>query len=145
MKFFSPSRFVRSRYPFALAAGLLLAASFPTTGVAGFAWIAPGLLLTLALGTRGGESFRIGYVAGLANYLASLRWLLWIPFRWHGLPLAPAFGWILLSAFLSLYPATWVWLVMKMSGIQCDGSGATGQANARWTWSIATGLREMAA
>ena len=59
------------------------------------------------------ESFRIGYVAGLAYYLASLYWLLLIPYRWHSIPLGPAAGWLSLSAYLALYPATWVWLLSE--------------------------------
>jgi apolipoprotein N-acyltransferase len=94
----------------ALVAGLLLAVSFPKIGIAGFAWMAPGLMLAAALGRKGWESFRIGYVAGLAHYLASLYWLLLIPYRWHGIPLGPAAGWLALSAFLALFPATWVWI-----------------------------------
>lgn len=105
-----------SRFPLALGAGLLLAASFPQFSIAGFAWIAPGLLLVAALGRSGAESFRLGYVAGLAHYLASLYWLLLIPYTWHGLPLGPAFGWLALSAYLALFPAAWVGLALKLAG-----------------------------
>ncbi len=105
-----------SRFPLALGAGLLLAASFPPFGIAGFAWIAPGLLLAAALGRSGAEGFRLGYAAGLAHYLTSLHWLLFIPYRWHGIPLGPAFGWLALSAYMALFPAAWVWLALKMAG-----------------------------
>jgi apolipoprotein N-acyltransferase len=98
----------------AILAGLLLAASFPKIGIAGLAWVAPGLMLAAALGKSGRESFRIGYVAGLAHYLASLYWLLLIPYRWHSIPLGPAAGWLSLSAYLALYPATWVWLLARV-------------------------------
>jgi apolipoprotein N-acyltransferase len=101
----------RSRYWLAVIAGLLLAAACPGIGIAGFAWIAPGLILGAALGKRGWESFRIGYAAGFAFYLGSLYWLLNIPYRWHGIPLGPAAGWLSLSAYLAVYPATWVWLL----------------------------------
>ncbi|MEY2428927.1 MAG: apolipoprotein N-acyltransferase [Verrucomicrobiota bacterium] len=102
---------LRSRYPLAILAGLTLAASFPKIGIAGFAWIAPALMLVAAWGKTGWERFRIGYVAGLTHYLASLYWLLLIPYRWHGIPLGPALGWLALSAFIALYPATWVWVL----------------------------------
>jgi apolipoprotein N-acyltransferase len=105
------SSLLRSRYPLAILAGLLLAASLPKIGVAGLAWIAPALMLVAALGKRGWESFRIGYVAGLAYWLASLYWLLLIPYRWHSIPVGPAAGWLALSAYMALFPATWVWLV----------------------------------
>ncbi len=104
---------IRSRYLLAILAGLLLASSFPRIGIAGMAWVAPGLMVAASLGKRGRESFRIGYVAGLAYYLASLYWLLLIPYRWHSIPLGPAAGWLALSAYLALYPATWVWLLSE--------------------------------
>ena len=114
----SPGQIIQSRFPLALAAGLLLAAAFPKIGVAGFAWIAPGLMLTAALGRDGAEGFRLGYVAGLAHYLTSLYWLLLIPYRWRGIPLGPAFGWLALSAYLALFPAMWVWLALKISNFK---------------------------
>ncbi len=114
---------MRSRYFLAVLAGLLLAASFPTVGVAGLAWVAPGLMLAAALGKRGWESFRIGYVAGLAYYLASLYWLLLIPYRWHSIPLGPAAGWVSLSAVLALFPATWVWLLSEARLVRTEAPG----------------------
>jgi len=107
---------LRSRYLLAAIAGLLLAASFPKIGIAGLAWVAPGVMLAAALGTRGGETFRIGYVAGLVHYLTALYWLLLIPFRWHGIPVGPAAGWLALGAFLALFPAGWVWLITQVQG-----------------------------
>ena len=116
MRNYWASPFLRSRYLAATLAGLLLAASLPKIGIAGLAWVAPALMLVAALGKSGWESFRIGYIAGLAYYLASLYWLLLIPYRWHSIPLGPAAGWLSLSAYLALYPATWVWLV-KLDGV----------------------------
>jgi apolipoprotein N-acyltransferase len=127
LKFFRS--FILSRSPLAIIAGLLLAASFPKIGVAGCAWIAPGFMLALALGQSGKQTFRIGYVAGLAHYLASLYWLLLIPYRWHGIPFGPMLGWLALSAFLALYPATWVWLVCRISGFKLPSTSGAG-ANA---------------
>jgi apolipoprotein N-acyltransferase len=130
-----------------MAAGLLLAASFPKIGIAGFAWVAPALMLASALGKSGGESFRIGYVGGLAYYLASLYWLLLIPFRWHSIPFGPAAGWLALGAFLALYPATWVWLVLKVSSFECRATSegaqknswlAAGEEISTWSWSRRT-------
>jgi apolipoprotein N-acyltransferase len=95
----------------AISAGLLLTAAFPNIGVAGAAWLAPGLMVATALGKSPGEAFRIGYSVGLAHYLSMLYWLLLIPYRWHGIPLGPAAGWLALSGFLALFPAFWVWLV----------------------------------
>lgn len=100
-------------------------AAFPKIGVAGFAWVAPGLMLAAALGTRGAESFRLGYVAGLTHYLTMLYWLLLIPYRWHGMPFGPALGWLALGAFLALFPAAWVWLARPPLGERPE-SGASG-------------------
>ena len=107
--------FAKCRYLAAIVAGIALAASFPKIGVAGLAWIAPALMLFAALGKRGAEAFRIGYVAGLAHYLTSLYWLLNIPYTWHSIPLGPATGWIALGAFMASFPATWVWLMLRLA------------------------------
>jgi apolipoprotein N-acyltransferase len=98
------------RFALALCAGLLLACAFPNIGVAGLAWAAPAALLAVAIGVEGRRAFRLGYVAGLAHYLASLYWLLNIPV----MKLAPITAWLALSGFLALYPALWVWLCWKM-------------------------------
>jgi apolipoprotein N-acyltransferase len=95
-----------SRHLWSVLGGLLIAGAFPKLGWAGLAWVGPGVLLFSAFGKR--EAFRIGYVGGLAYYLASLYWLLWIPF-----PAGAIAGWIALGAFLALYPATWVWFCWK--------------------------------
>jgi apolipoprotein N-acyltransferase len=110
---------IRSRYPWAILAGLLLAASLPKISVAGLAWVAPGLILLAAVGTNGRQTFRIGYAAGLAHYLASLYWLLLIPVRGF-----PILGWAALSAFMALYPATWTWLCWKLFPAKMDGKGS---------------------
>jgi apolipoprotein N-acyltransferase len=111
LKFFRS--FIHSRFPLAIVAGLLLAASFPNPGIAGFAWIAPGLVFAIAFGQGGKQIFCIGYAAGMAHYLTSLYWLLLIPVRG-----APILGWLALSAYLALYPATWVWLVSKITSFK---------------------------
>ena len=67
------------RYAQAAGAGLLLACAFPRIGFSGAAWMAPGLLLLLALGTPPRQAFGLGYVAGLAFNLTALHWLLYIP------------------------------------------------------------------
>ncbi len=88
---------------------MLLALAFPRVSVAGFAWVAPGLLLFAALGVRPGLAFRVGYIGGFAYYLTTLNWLLHIPVKFF-----PILGWIALSAYLSLFSALWVWLCWKL-------------------------------
>jgi len=94
----------RSRYPHAVAAGVLLALAFPNCEIAGLAWVAPALMLAVAAGTEGKHAFRIGWVSGLAYHLTSLYWLLLIPVTFF-----PIVGWLTLSAYLSLYTGIWVW------------------------------------
>ena len=95
-----------SGYLVAIIAGLLLASSFPNFSFAGFAWVAPALMLLAAQGKSGADRWRVGYVTGLAFWLASLVWLLEIPVTGF-----PILGWISLCAYLALYPGAWVWLV----------------------------------
>jgi apolipoprotein N-acyltransferase len=102
------------RYRLALFAGLLLSLAFPKFNIAGLAWIAPGLILVSGIGFRGGAAFRIGFVAGMAYHLVALYWILLIPmgFPWKGVVVL---GWLLLSAYCSLYQGIWVWLVWRLS------------------------------
>jgi apolipoprotein N-acyltransferase len=102
---------IRSRYLAAVGVGLLLASAFTKPGIAGSAWIAPALMLACAYGKSSGDSFRIGYVAGLFFWLASLYWLLLMPATGF-----PILGWFALSAYLALYPAVWVWLLAGKIG-----------------------------
>jgi apolipoprotein N-acyltransferase len=98
------------RFALALIGGLTMAASFPKIGVAGLAWISPGIILASAMGASGRAVFRFGYIAGFAQALMSLSWLLYIPV----FKLAPIIGWIILSAFLALYTGTWLWLCWRI-------------------------------
>ena len=115
--------FWRSGYLVAMGAGLLLAAAFPNLGLAGFAWIAPALMLAAAHGKRGADAARVGYVAGLSFWLASLYWLLLIPVTGF-----PSLGWISLCAYLAIYFAIWVWLLAGKIG---EGNWAN-----RTRWSL---------
>ena len=69
---FATELFWRSGYLLAAAAGLLLALAFPKFSIAGFAWIAPALMLAAAHGKSGGGRFsdwlrqRTGVLAGFA-------------------------------------------------------------------------------
>jgi apolipoprotein N-acyltransferase len=108
LKRFLNELLIRSGYLLAIGAGLLLTAAFPKIGIAGCAWIAPALMMAAAHGKRGGDAFRVGYVAGLTHFLSSLYWLLLIPVTGY-----PILGWVALGAYVALYPATWVWLVAK--------------------------------
>lgn len=101
----------RRRYLFAGLAGFALAAAYPGINLAGAAWVAPGLILACAYDQTGGRAWRIGYVAGLAHWLALLSWLLQIPVIGF-----PILGWLALAAFMAIYPAFWVWLLAGKIG-----------------------------
>ena len=98
--------FIRSGYLAAIAAGLLLTAAFPKIGVAGFAWIAPALMVFGASGKNSGDAFRVGCVAGFAHFLSSLYWLLLMPVAGY-----PILGWLAFSGYLALFFGAWMWLV----------------------------------
>ncbi|MBU6409251.1 MAG: apolipoprotein N-acyltransferase [Verrucomicrobia bacterium] len=112
----------RSGYLAAIVAGLLLAAAFPRGDIAGFAWIAPGLLV-FAAGRSGGGAFRAGYIGGMAFWLASLYWLLLIPAAGF-----PILGWLALCAYLALFPAVWLWLVAGQGPQFLDRASWSGRA-----------------
>ncbi len=124
LKRFLNELFLRSGYLAAIGAGLLLTMAFPRFGVAGFAWVVPGLLLAIAQGKSRGDAFRVGYVAGLAHFLSSLYWLLLIPAAGF-----PILGWVSLAAVLALFIAVWVWLLAGKIG---EGDWAR-----RTRWSLA--------
>ena len=86
-------------------AGVVWALAFPSSGIAGFGWVAPGLVLGTAVWAFAGKPFLGGWLAGLAFSLTALRWLLAVPF-----PAGAIAGWLALSAFLALYTALWTWL-----------------------------------
>ena len=125
LKRFLNELFIHSGYLAAIGAGLLLTAAFPKIGIAGFAWVVPGLLLAIAQGKSRGDAFRVGYVAGLTHFLSSLYWLLLIPAKWQYV----ALGWVSLAAVLALFIAVWVWLLAGKIG---EGDWAR-----RTRWSLA--------
>jgi apolipoprotein N-acyltransferase len=88
----------------AMGAGLMLAGALPRLNLAGFAWIAPGVLLLSTAGIKMRQAWRVGYVGGLTFWLCSLDWLLAMPF-----PVGAVSGWLALSAYLALFPAIWIW------------------------------------
>jgi len=111
LKSFLNELFIRSGYLPAVGAGLLLAAAFPKTGIAGFAWVAPALLIFAAHGKNPGDAFRAGYAGGITFWLASLYWLLLIPVAGY-----PVLGWMALSAFVAVYFGIWTWLLAGKIG-----------------------------
>ena len=100
----------------AVGGGILLSIAFPGVGLAGAAWVAPGVILFSAVGCRGAKAFRLGYLAGFAHFLSSLYWLVAMPDKIYGIPVGPICAWVALSAYCALFPAVWVWLCWRIWG-----------------------------
>ncbi len=100
------------RHALAVFAGLLLAAAFPKLGIAGLAWVAPGLLLFSAVGQPAKIAFRLGWLGGFVFNLAALHWLLFIPVTGF-----PILGWLALSAYCAVYPGLWVWVCWRLAPV----------------------------
>lgn len=126
---FAHELFWRSGYLVAIFAGLLLASAFPRFSFAGFAWIAPALMLFATHGKSGADAFRVGCVSGFAFWLASLYWLLLIPYAFF-----PILGWLALAAYLMLFSGAWVWLLASFKFENSIWSGRV-----RWTLGGAAG------
>ncbi|MFM8357306.1 MAG: apolipoprotein N-acyltransferase, partial [Verrucomicrobiota bacterium] len=92
----------------ALVAGVLLALAFPQPGIAGLAWVAPGLLFLASLGLPAGPAFRVGWLAGMAHHLVALRWLTHIP---HSVGAYAA--WLSLGAYCAVYLGLWSMYVSR--------------------------------
>lgn len=120
------------RHPAVLAvlAGGLLAAAYPRPEVAGLAWVAPGLLMVVALGCPPAKAFWVGYGGGLVFWGISLYWLLWIPVTFW-----PILGWLALSGYLALYQGLWTWLGVQW--LPGAGGGGTGAAAQDWDKGLA--------
>jgi len=90
------------RYPLSLMVGVLFGLAFPTPGIAGLAWLVPGLLWVSCGGLSLGSAFRVGWVAGCVGFLISLRWLLNIPFASGAVA-----AWLSLSLYCGLSLGLW--------------------------------------
>ena len=123
-KSFCTELFWRSGYLLAIFAGLLLAAAFPKFSIAGFAWVAPALLVFAAREKSGADSFRVGYIGGFTFWLASLYWLLLMPATGF-----PILAWLALSAYVALFFGAWTWII---SNFQFPISNWL--ARVRWTF-----------
>ena len=92
----------------ATGAGLLLTLAFPLAGVAGFAWIVPGMVLLAGLRDTPRRAFQTGYLFGLVFALGTLYWLNYMPVT--GMPIL---AWIAMAGYLALYHGAWCWFARK--------------------------------
>jgi apolipoprotein N-acyltransferase len=117
MTFLTTPRILRGRWPWAVAAGVMFAVAQPKLQLAGFAWIAPAILLLATFGATPKQTFRTAYLAGLTQQLITLYWLLFIPLR------IPAIvGWFAISAYLAIYPGLWAMLAWKLFPMRLSGA-----------------------
>ncbi len=112
--------------------GFLLTLSFPNWDIAGLAWVAPAVILLSVFLDGGRRPFRLGFIAGFVHFLSALSWLLLIPFRWKGIPIGPAVGWLALSAYVALYLALWLWMTWRFL-LPIESPGTVAALTGQWT------------
>lgn len=145
---------LRWALPVALAAGLLLAAAFPSVGAWPFAFLSPALLVLTLNGRSLRGSFAAGLVFGLGFFfpllawVVNLAWYAWaalavasalifavftiaqrllLSLRWW--PLAVAGWWVAAEAFRDRWPwggFPWGRLAMSQAGLPTQGWAAIG-------------------
>jgi apolipoprotein N-acyltransferase len=97
-----------------LLSGILLALSFPKPDISVLAWVALIPLLYSIRDKSPGQSFKEGFITGIAFYALSLRWVLIVMRDYGGIGFFPSFLLLLaLSAYLALYVGTFAWLYVK--------------------------------
>src|SRR5512135_411874 len=97
-----------------LLSGILLALSFPKADISVLAWVALIPLLYSIRDRSPRQSFKEGFITGIAFYSLSLRWVLIVMRDYGGIGFFPSFFLLLaLSAYLALYTGTFAWLYVK--------------------------------
>ncbi len=95
--------------------GVLLTLSFPKTSLDWLAWIALVPLLTALKDVSAKESFRLGFIAGIAHYLTLTYWLVYTMKTYGQLPLYLCIPLLfLLAAYLGLYVAVFSALLNRI-------------------------------
>lgn len=98
------------RWGLAAGSGVTLALALPGPGLVPLLLLTPGLLRRALEGARGWAAFRVGWLAGTAQWLAAVPWVVIVLHRYGHLPLAVALlGWVLMSAILGLTWALATW------------------------------------
>jgi len=103
----------KARMAAALACGLLLTGAFPNVNISWLVWCAMvPLFWAISSGITAGTGFRLGFMAGLVHYSTLMYWLVHTMTAFGGLSWALAVPVLfLLSAYLSLFPAVFVWII----------------------------------
>lgn len=107
------------RRGYAVGSGVALALALPGLGLVPLLLLTPGLLRRALAGTRGWPAFRLGWLAGTAQWLVAVPWVVIVLHRYGHLPLPVAvLGWVVMAAILGLTWALAGW--------------ATARAASRW-------------
>lgn len=96
---------------------MLLALSFPGPGIGMLAWISLVPLLLSVRGKPSGESFRNGFISGLAFNLIAVSWVVNTMTVYGGLPYPASLALlVLLAGYLSLFFGAFGWLAARSHG-----------------------------
>ncbi len=96
---------VLRRPTLAIAAGATLALALPGPGLLPLVLLTPGLFRRALAGVRGWRAFRLGWLAGTAQWLAAVPWVTFVLAHYGRIGwLLAGLGWLLMSAILGL---TW--------------------------------------
>src|SRR5690606_20095639 len=128
-------------YPLAIAAGILLALSFPRYGHPAVAWIALVPLLIALSGWRGRDerlpgqpprrAFTMGLLAGFVYFVGTVYWTSTVVATYGNLPAPVAvFAMVLLALYLALFPALMALVTSRL--VTRGGAGAIFFAPAAW-------------
>jgi apolipoprotein N-acyltransferase len=111
-----------SRYRSLLLAalsGVLLALSFPLPGLSFLAWVALIPLLAVCRGASPREAGRWGFVTGIIAFGGIVYWVNIVMTTYGRLPLPVSLVlYLLLTAYLALYPAAFAWLVARGAAVR---------------------------
>lgn len=103
-----------SGYTLQVLSGILLALSFPRPGIGLLAWVSLVPLLLSVRGKSPGESFRNGFITGLAFNLIAVSWVVNTMTVYGGLPYPVSMLLlVLLAGYLSLYFGAFGWLAAR--------------------------------
>jgi apolipoprotein N-acyltransferase len=97
------------RVVLAVTSGLCLAAAFPTLDLEPLAWVGLVPLLVAARGLRPAAAFRVGWIGGLAFYLATVYWVAYTITKYTAVsPIAAAGILVLMASALACYTGAFV-------------------------------------
>lgn len=101
----------------AVLSGILMTAAFPNIGLSWTAWFAMVPLLVAMRHQPWGNSFRLGFIAGLAHYFTLVYWLVHTMRTYGYLPwyLSVAVL-VLIVSYVSLYLGAFAVLIQQISG-----------------------------